>query len=294
MSRDGKRLVGSVTRERTPYPAVVNYDGTVTELDSYGKGGEIYATSSDGRVSIGFLACPSPPACTASGVGRWSDSAAPTVLDLAGRVRAISSSGAVVAGETDGSSGSTGFIFTTQRSLISELGSVQAMTPDGKYIAGRLQDASRSGLWSAQTATVTNIGASNWTYTAITDANGTDPAVVGYGYITASNSYVGFRWKAGVLTELGVLPGGTSTKASAVSFDGGTVVGSSGSDSLQDAFIWTEKDKLRTLVDELKARGLEPAVDFRITDLRFISDDGKTIVGFLFGTPLRFWRVVLQ
>lgn len=117
--------------------------------------------------------------------------------------------------------------------------------------------------------------------------------MIGNGYISGSSGSVGFRWKGGVITELGLLAGGNFSTPNAISLDGSTVVGTTGSNSFQQAFIWSDSNKLRTIVDELKARGLEPAVDLQLSSSSFVSDDGKTIVGLLAPEP-KFWRVVLQ
>jgi uncharacterized membrane protein len=157
-----------------------------------------------------------------------------------------------------------------------------------------LQNGVQGGLWLAQTQAITTIGASNWTSISVIGINGTDPAVIGYGHISATNSYVGFRWKGGVLTELGALAVGADSHPYAVSIDGSTVVGMTGTNDFQQAFIWTDEEKLRTVVDELRARGLEPPIDFQLTTAEFLSDDGKTIVGTVFGDLPKFWRVVLE
>jgi hypothetical protein len=292
MSRDGKRLVGYIDRDRTTYPAVFAYDGTVTELESYGKGGALHATNSDGSVSVGVVSCTNPPSCTSYGSARWSGSAAPTALVANGVVRATSSSGIIYAG--DHSDSGTGFFSNgTQWTYIPDLVSVVALTPDGKYVAGAHKNGVNGALWFAQTQAVTLIGASNWTSTTINAANGTDPVVVGYGYISSSGSPIGFRWKGGVITELGLLPGVGYTIPNGVSVDGATVVGITGTNAFQQSFIWTDSGKLRTIEDELKARGVEPAVDLALPNATFVSDDGKTIVGWL-PSPQKLWRVVLQ
>jgi hypothetical protein len=77
---------------------------------------------------------------------------------------------------------------------------------------------------------------------------------------------------------------------SAVSNDGGTVVGTVGPFEVQQAFIWTDADKLRYIVDELKARGYEPPSDMLLKYPKFISEDGKTIVGVEIIEPPTFWR----
>jgi len=297
MSRDGTRLAGYIGRGQSSFPAAFAADGTVTELESYGKGGTVYAASSDGSVLIGTIVCANPPTCTMAGSAnvRWSGSSAPTVLSVTGTVRATSSSGTIYAGDTSENGLALAFLFNgTAQTLIPDLTAGIAITPDGKYVVGPHKNGKQGGLWLAQTQAVTLIGATTWTSTSIKTANGTDPAVVGYGYISASDSYVGFRWKGGTTTELGLLAGGAYTMPSAVSSDGSTVVGRTGTNSFQQAFIWTDSGKLRTIVDELKARGLEPAVDLALPGADFVSDDGKTIVGWLPGTTPMIWRVVLQ
>jgi hypothetical protein len=52
--------------------------------------------------------------------------------------------------------------------------------------------------------------------------------------------------------------------------------------------------ELRTIVDELKVRGLEPAIDLQLTTADFVSDDGKAIVGIQYTQPPTFWRAVLD
>jgi uncharacterized membrane protein len=295
MSRDGKRLAGYVGRGQASYPAAFAIDGTVTELESYGKGGSVMAASSDGSVLVGTIGCANPPTCTTSGTAnvRWVGTAAPTVLSVTGTLRSTSSSGTTYAG--DGSETGTAFLFNgTSRTLITDLTSGVAITPDGKYVAGAHKNGKQGGLWLAQTQAVTLIGLSTWTSTSIKWANGTDPAVIGYGYISSNDSYHGFRWKGGTTTDLGLLSGGVYTMPNSVSSDGSTVVGYTGTNSFQQAFIWTDSGKLRTVVDELKARGLEPAIDLALPNADFVSDDGKTIVGWLSGTPPTFWRAVLQ
>jgi len=297
MSRDGKRLVGSIGRDRGGYPVVVAYDGTVTELESYGKGGGLYLTNYDGSVGVGFLACTDPPACTQGGIAEWSGAAAPRPLNLPGGVQGMSSSGTVLAGDFfDTDLGiQSGYIFSgNQRTFIPQMKNVAGVTPDGKYVAGLLQNDVQGGLWFAQTQVITKFGASTWTSISVRAVNGIDPAVIGYGHIASSDSYLGYRWKDGVLTEFGAFVEGANSIPNAVSADGSTVVGRTGTNSFQQAFIWTDQNKLRTVVDELRARGLEPAVDFQLTEASFVSDDGKTIVGHIYGDPPKFWRVVLE
>jgi uncharacterized membrane protein len=188
-----------------------------------------------------------------------------------------------------------GFLLSIQGlTSIPEFTSVAGLTPDGKYVVGALENGTQVGLWLAQTKEITKIGAANWTSISARGVNGTDPAVIGHGYIQASDSYIGFRWKGGVMTQFGLLAGGVYSLPYAISSDGSTVVGVTGTNGFQQAFIWTDKDKLRTIIDEVKSRGLEPALDLELTNASFISDDGKTIVGMHFTQAPSFWRVVLE
>jgi uncharacterized membrane protein len=300
MSRDGKRLAGAISRGQGTYPAAFAYDGTVTELESYTKGGSVFAASSDGSVLAGSMSCGNPPSCTdfsSSKITVWSGTTAPKLL-VDGTPRGLSSSGTAVAGDYYDGTSQTGFLYNgNSRMPIADMTSVVGVTPDARYVAGNLRTGVQAGLWFAQTQAITKIGATNWSSTTLTGVNGTDPAVIGYGYISSSDSYIGFRWKGSVLTQLGLLAGGVYTSPAGVSADGSTVVGLTGSNSFQQAFIWTDAGKLRTIIDELKARGFEPAVDLQLTNAVFVSDDGKTIVGNLYATPTnsaRFWRVVLE
>jgi len=300
MSRDGKRLAGNIIKSRTNYPALFALDGTVTALESYGQAGWVYASTTDGSTVLGGISCNDPPTCSnaSQSITTWTGTAAPKVVYTTGTARAMSSTGAAFAGDfyDTGASQQRGFIKNGNTgTTIADLLGVVGMTPDGKYVAGSLQSGNaQAGLWSAQTQVVTKIGSSSWTTTTINAVNGTDPAVAGYGYISSTDSSVGFRWKGGTITELGSLSGGKYVTPSGISIDGSTVIGLTGTNSFQQAFIWTDKDKLRTIVDELVARGLEPAVDLKLTNALFLSDDGKTIVGTELTTPPSFWRIVLQ
>jgi TNFR/NGFR cysteine-rich protein len=301
MSRDGKRMGGTIGRGQTGYPAAIATDGTMTELESYGKGGIVSVSSADGSVLVGSMVCSNPPTCTqATGptLTQWSGSTAPKVL-AAGKIAVgMSSSGAVVTGDyydTDSSS-QMGYTFSSSQGFTSipEFMSVAGLSPDARYVAGTLQNGVQGGVWLAQTQVVTKFGAADWTSITVRAVNGTDPAVVGFGYVESTDSYVGFRWKGGVISLLGALAGGAYSLPTAVSSDGSTVVGTTGSNAFKQAFIWTDKDKMRSIIDEVKSRGFEPAVDLELTDANFISDDGKTIVGLQYTEPPTFWRVVLE
>jgi TNFR/NGFR cysteine-rich protein len=302
MSGDGSRFAATLSRSGTAYPAAIASDGTVTELAAYGAYGYGYVISADGNVIVGEMGCANPPTCSDHSTSqvRWAGAAAPLIISINnGAVRYVSSSGTYVGGTYFDATldRNSGFVINGNAlNAVSELRYVSGMTKDGKYLGGDVPDANGGGvgLWFSTTRAVTPLKGSTWTSTSITAINGNTPVVIGQGYISAKDLQVGYRWKAGQFTELGVLSGTTTSAPSAVSNDGSTVVGTVDPSGFQQAFIWTDADKLRYLVDELKARGYEPPSDMLLKYPKFISEDGKTIVGVEVLTPPTFWRVVLN
>lgn len=298
MSGDGKRLAGTLTQGRLSYPGAMVIDGAVTALST--EEGNARAISSDGKVVLGQLLCADPPTCSDKTVTTvtWTGSAGPNKTGTYGNPRDLSGSGGLVVGDDyDTTSGNYyGFYKPAGKntSTITAIALVVGVTPDGQYVVGNGNSPSNppAALWAAQTGNVTIISSSGWSNIHADAINGVsnDPTVVGDAYVSATDSRVGFRWKGGVITELATLSGGNFISPKGVSADGGTVVGTTN----DSAFIWTDAAKLRSVVDELRARGLEPAVDFMLGASSFLalSDDGKTIVGS--ETENVFWRVVLQ
>jgi probable HAF family extracellular repeat protein len=93
-----------------------------------------------------------------------------------------------------------------------------------------------------------------------------------------------FRWEDGVMTGLGTLPsGGQGSVAVGVSSDGSVIVGNVGGtwffDPPIEAFVWTERNAMRSvrsvLVDEF---GFD-LTGWTLTSAAGISDDGLTILG---------------
>jgi uncharacterized membrane protein len=245
---------------------------------------------------VGGINCSDPPNCT-DGVFatyRWINSDAPVLAVENGTAQGMSASGNVIVGIYDPGDGtSVGFRKTSVvMNPIEEFDWVLGVSPDGMHVAGRVVgDEGVAAIWSAQTQDLTYIGKSDWQATGLQAINGIEPTVIGHGYLS-NNEAVGFRWKAGVVTELGAIGGNGYSSPYAVSEDGSVVVGTTGS-AVQSAFIWTEVEGIRTVLDELKTRGLELPADTDLPTAQFVSDDGKTIVGQSLGDGLSFWRVVL-
>jgi uncharacterized membrane protein len=296
MSGDGTRLAGTTSRGKTQTASTITAAGALTELPSYGgTSTNPVAISTDGNVIVGQMNCGDPPDCTefVPTIARWTGTAAPQVVSKYDYVDAASSTGASVAGTryNEESGENSGFLLNSSgQTIISDFSSVSALSPDGKTVAGNLRADNFAALWLATNKTITKVGDSAWTSSYISALNGQTLVASGYGTSTQGKS-VGFRWKGGTLTKVGVLSGGTQTLPYAISADGGTMVGVADQGAFWPAVIWTDSGKLRTIVDELEARGYEPPADFEVNNGQFVSNDGKIIVGGLDGG---FWRVTLK
>lgn len=303
MSGDGSRFSGgfNVVGQGPGSPAAIAFDGTVTELEQHGTtGGSTTAISADGNVIIGRMGCANPPQCddTAWSEVSWVGSGGPDVLlsTYAGTLTHTSASGSLVLGfyYDEQAQGSRGFILNDHQltyvpSIVGD-SNFFGISRDGRYVGGNLADGG-AGVWYSPTRAITRITNSKWDGLNVVAVTGTEPVVIGYGSISATNTKVGYRWIDGDMEEIHPLPGGASTSPNAVSVSGGTVVGTA-DDS--HAFIWTDAGGTRTIVEELEARGYEPPDDLYLQNAFFISDDGKIIVGDDFLTTPMFWRVILD
>lgn len=301
MSGDASRFAANLSRSGTAYPATVAADGTITELPAYGQYGYGYGISADGSVVVGDIGCSNPPTCSDHSTTevKWIGTAAPQVIIYNGAARFLSGTGTYVGGSYyDSALGRyTGFINNGNAfNEVTELAYASGMTRDGKYLGGQLPDSSGGGvgLFYSPTRAITKLSNPSWTSTSISAINGNTPVVIGQGYIQSSDLEVGYRWKGATFTELGVLSGTTGSNPLGVSSDGSTVMGVVGPFDVQQAFIWTDANKLRYLVDELTARGYEPPSDLLLKNPLFLSDDGKTIVGSESTDRTTFWRIVLN
>jgi probable HAF family extracellular repeat protein len=100
--------------------------------------------------------------------------------------------------------------------------------------------------------------------------------VAGVEYI-GNNASRAMLWSRGAAENLGVLPGLYGSWATAVSADGGVVVGDS-SNGPPIAFVWTRAQGMRDLRAVLAAQGANVA-GWSLSSARRVSDDGRTIVG---------------
>jgi uncharacterized membrane protein len=296
MSGDGNTLVGSMPRGRSNYPAKVSATGAVTELSAFGTIGSARGVSSDGSVIVGSINCSDPPTCstTAERAFRWQNGGTPTAVHASGTGLATSATGAIIAG-TSYQNNVAGFFLAQSggSSHYSELTWVKDLSADGKFVAGTPPTGNHELLLSLPArSTVSLSRPSTWTNSYIHGLNQDGSVMIGYGY-DGSNS-VGYVWKSNSYTQL-TRSGATSVIPNAVNADGTVVVGVINTGVNQDAFIWTSSDGLQLLKDVLAERGIEIPSDVVLANARFVSDDGKTVVGLLRnGAAWSFWRVVFE
>jgi probable HAF family extracellular repeat protein len=90
-----------------------------------------------------------------------------------------------------------------------------------------------------------------------------------------------FRWTAGGgMVGLGDLPGGNfSSRATGVSGDGSVVVGYGDTAAGTEAFVWTQADGMRRLIDVLVANGATGLGGWILTEAQAVSADGQWVVG---------------
>jgi probable HAF family extracellular repeat protein len=116
-----------------------------------------------------------------------------------------------------------------------------AVSDDGSKVIGWARGLSgfqRPFVWTAASGMqeLSNVPGSD---AKATDISPDGTTIVGLFYVDTEGSWHAFQWKAGVVTDLGFLPGGRDSKGQAVCALGGAVVGSTvDSAGIQKAFRW--------------------------------------------------------
>src|SRR5215216_3644724 len=116
-----------------------------------------------------------------------------------------------------------------------------AISDDGAKVVGWARGLSgfqRPFVWTAASGMqeLSNVPGSD---AKATDISPDGTTIVGLFYVDAEGSWHAFQWKAGVVTDLGFLPGGRDSKGQAVCALGGAVVGSTVDGAgIQKAFRW--------------------------------------------------------
>lgn len=121
----------------------------------------------------------------------------------------------------------------------------------------------------AQELTLTDLGTLGGSASFASDVSGDGSVIVGDS--DSGSGVRAFRWEAGIMQDLGTLPGGTVSSAAGVSADGSVIVGSSlnENDFISRAFRWTAAGGL----EDLGSLG----GDF--TGANGVSADGSVVVG---------------
>lgn len=189
-------------------------------------------------------------------------------------------------------------------SLGSGITTTYDITDDGSFVAGRTYPGYAGVRWSKETGTAmtvfqgdargisgdgaiivgnTTAGAGRWTQAqgfTLFQASNAQSGVVGVSSdgstAVGTRNGIATRWDGLIPQSLGLLPGGLQSEATAISGDGQTIVGASGTSNSQviHAFRWTETEGMVDI-------GLMGNFNSRATA---VSTDGSFIVGY--GVPL--------
>lgn len=129
-----------------------------------------------------------------------------------------------------------------------------------------------------------DIGAgSGFDISVANDLSDDGTVIVGVAQTGLATPSEAFRWteETGIVALGSLGEGFFGSSATAVSADGSIVVGASSTDAdpiTGEAFIWTEQDGMRRVLDALNAGGVETG-DMLLSRAMGISDDGSVIVG---------------
>jgi len=161
----------------------------------------------------------------------------------------------------------------------------RGISADGSVVVGTVYGPGVSGppvpfRWTSTTGMQTLPFLTDYTSGEAMDVSGDGNVVIGENWDNFGRGQ-GYRWAAdGSLIGLGLLPGGTYTEPQRASYDGSVIVGSGdiGYDD-EEAFVWTEQDGLRRLVDVLLIRGASGLDGWSLEYAFDVSPDGQWVVG---------------
>ncbi len=311
MSGDGSMLVGYWFSGNIQYAlAISTTTGEVTTLKSFDADGDAKATyiNNDGSVIVGEISCASPQTGECEkGDPRFATlwagvDSAPERLPFTGQVRGMSATGNVLLAlyQEDASGPITTIQYrrSTSSMLTTDVFGTTTgnweISRDGNTISGTRADVTTrtvDGMWTPANNTVTTPDyPSTTTYARILAINNDGTVFAGIDY-TMDTTYIS---RNGVIEIL--LPDNsdlTEISPRYISSDGTRFVAGANNAGVYEAILWDEAGGLRTLYDELVARGIEFPTDVsELSSEVYLSDDGMIIVGRAFGAPL-FWRIEL-
>ncbi len=246
MALDGTIVGGLATGESETITQAAVWRNGVLSLLEHEPSGEVAdarAISANGHVVVGRSSAPTH----AGQAARWVDGHVEPLGDLPGG-------------------------FTTGEALaVNAYGSVIVGTADGRSRAFRWMNGTMEAL--------PLINGGDIEYSEAVDISADGRRIVGqqthFNFLTD-----GLLWEDGVPRNLGYLPGANRTFAEAISDDGSLIFGESGVGFTTRAFIWDDSYGIRDLAQVLSDAGVDLLGWRRLSFIRDVSADGRTIFGY--------------
>jgi probable HAF family extracellular repeat protein len=283
VSADGLVVVGHCDAVTSGLPAAFRWEnGNWAHLGDFS---EAYATSADGRYTVGFL--------PSLGAVRW-DGTTPTSIGP-GRAHGVSADGSVVVGQFTNIDGHYEAFRWTQAGGMVGLGGLGFMSgdfisiahdvsADGAVVVGGAVSESGSEAFRWVGGAMNGLGdlpgGSYYSTALAVSADGS--TAVGWSY--SANGEEAFRWTQPTgIVGLGDLPGGDfRSKALATSADGWFVVGQGFVQTgvnVRQPFIWDPDNGMQNLIELMTDEYGLDLTGWQLAVAAGVSEDGWTIVG---------------
>ena len=307
ISGDGSTIAGAVRVDATTYKAYRITTSGYQALPGIEGNAYVlaYGASDDGNVIAGLSAA---TYSSRSAAVAWEGTTMTQLAHLnptAGPFQAssafgVSGDGTVVVGSSSTSTGAAHAVRWVNKGTPEDLNGsnflssiAQRTSRDGSVVVGYGGNgtyANEAFVWT-QSGGMVGLGVlaadvgTTYAKSRATDVSADGKVVVGYslGHGTGDKAEA-FRWtSSGGMTGLGLLPGGTDSRAAAVNADGTVIVGSAFQPSTYvpqevTAFRWTESGGMQTVAAWLTANGVAVGSN-TFKDAVGVSDDGNVIIG---------------
>lgn len=300
ISADGRTIVGAANvdyADTSNLRAVQWRDGVISVLPGVAGGtgaAMAYAISSDGGTTVGF------GDLNRNDMGiSWSNGTSKQVGDLPGGMvysiaQDVSADGRVIVGQ---SSSGQDEAFRWEAGMMSGMGDLPGgrtrsaawgVSDDGTVIVGSASSSSGTEAfrWTNDEGMVGlgDLPGGSFFSRAI-KVSGNGRVIVGHG--TNATGEEAFRWIDGVMSGLGDLPGGLSSRSCSMSasYDGTVVVGVANAigeipEIVGEAFIWDVQHGMRALSAVLTEEHGINLQGWMLYAATAVSADGQTIVGY--------------
>jgi len=291
LSGNATVLVGSVrysSGSPNTVPIFVSAtSGAVTFLPNHGVDGYAQFVSDDGSIIAGTLNCAAPPDCTGGSQipFRWVDGATPIKYPFNNTLSGMSASGNVVVFTSDDVYASRWVLSTGDTTSATELNWVHGVSGDGRVAYSTLAiDDNRDALWFSQTGeVVTPPYPAAWGAGFVYSVDADGSVFVGFGIEWLDETTVvryPYISRDGAIEVLDVPEGMQTVIPRKLSADGSRFVGEhlNPDSTLIEALLWDDAGGLRSLYDELMARGLELPIDTELPRAEMLSSNGRVIV----------------